>query len=150
MLGVVMAYGLYPFSINTASFDELVRETQYRHPSHDVVGARPLSQYTGPGDETITINGTIYPSFKGSPLSLDALRAMAEEGKPWPLVSGYGYVFGAYVITSVRETRTVHDTWGIPQKITFTVTLKRTEENLEEAIGLMSDNVNALIGQLPA
>jgi uncharacterized protein len=148
MLGVVMAYGLFPFTLDTAAFDELVRDTSYKHPSHDVVGARPRSQFTGPGEETITITGAIYPTFAGSPLSLDALRAMADEGKAWPLVSGYGYIFGAYVITSVNETRAVHTGDGIPQKITFRLSLKRTEETWQEAAGLMADNVRALAGGL--
>jgi len=146
MFGVLMCYGLFPFRLDTLAHDELVRETNYRHPSNDVVGGPPRLQYVGKGAETISITGVVLPLFKGTPLSLDVLRALAEDGKAWPLVSGYGYIFGAYVITSVRETQSHFQGMGAPLRTAFSLSLTRTDESLLDSLGLVTDNTKALFG----
>jgi phage protein U len=65
MLEVMMALGSYRFSLSTAAYDSLERTAAWRWPAQDVLGAHPVRQYVGPGEQTISVSGTIYPHYKG-------------------------------------------------------------------------------------
>ena len=60
-----MALGSYRFSLATAAYDSLERTAAWRWPAQDVLGAHPVRQYVGPGEQTIGLSGTIYPHYKG-------------------------------------------------------------------------------------
>ena len=78
----LMALGDYRFSLETAAYQELTRSTEYRWQSQDRLRHRPAQQYLGPGREEITLNGMIYPSFRGGLGQLDRMRQEAEKGTP--------------------------------------------------------------------
>jgi phage protein U len=143
---MMMAYGLFVFSLPTLAYQQLERDTQGRPPRHSGVGGRPQRQYVGPGDDTITLTGLLLPQFKGSPLSLDALRAMADDGKAWPLVAGYGRVYGAFIIESIREGQTLPQSTGAAQRIEFTILLKRIDASLIDSLGLLGSSAASLFG----
>ena len=65
MLEVMLALGSYRFSLSTAAYDRLSRQASWRWPSQDRLGAHPVRQYVGPGEQTIRLQGTIYPHYKG-------------------------------------------------------------------------------------
>ncbi|MFZ5548065.1 MAG: phage tail protein [Pseudomonadota bacterium] len=132
---MMMGFGQFTFSLETLAYQQLERAAEWRHPSNSLVGAAPASQFTGPGDDTTTLNGTLHPAFKGDPQSLDLLREMANSGKAWPLVSGTGRVYGAYVITSLREAETNHLANGTPTRIDFTLMLKRVDDGATDQLG---------------
>lgn len=135
---MMMGYGQFTFSLATLAYQQLERATEWRHPSNNVVGGRPMAQYTGPGDDTTTLTGTLYPGFQGSPKNLDLLREMANSGQAWPLVAGTGHVFGAYVITSMRESESNHTVDGTAAKIEFSITLKRVDDDATDQLGTMT------------
>lgn len=145
-LNVLMAYGIFVFMLPTLAYEELRRSTQYRHAANNVVGARPQRQYLGPGDDTITITGRLYPQFKGTPLSLDALRAMAEDGKAWPLVCGYGRMYGAWIIENIDEGQTHFSPHGAPLRYEFSITFKRADASLIESLGMLKSSTQSLFG----
>lgn len=116
---------MFVFSIPTATYQQLQRTTTWKHPSNSRVGDMPAYQFTGKGEDVITLDGTIVPEF-GSQLSLTALRLMGDTGKSFPLIAGNGKIYGLWVLKSVNETQSYFFKDGTPRKIEFTLTLEKT------------------------
>ena len=87
---MLMALGMFVFGLPTLAYQDLQRQTTWRHPSNSRVGSRPARQFVGPGDDTITLSGVLVPELMGRAASLDELRAMADTGAAWALASGAG------------------------------------------------------------
>lgn len=132
---MMMGYGQFVFSLSTLAYQDLERNAEWRHPSNSRVGSRPVSQFVGPGDETFSLSGVLFPGFMGGPKNLDLLREMANTGQAWPLVAGSGTVYGAFVITSLRQHETNHLAEGTPQRIEFTINLKRVDDGATDQLG---------------
>lgn len=130
---MMMTLGLFVFEVKSLPYQQLQRSSQWRHPSQNRVGQRPAYQYLGPGEDTITLSGTLVPELTGGRVTLDDVRVMADEGKAWPLIEGSGRVYGYWSITAVQETSTVFFRDGVPRKIDFTINLVRVDEDNFEA-----------------
>ncbi len=138
-MSVMMILGPVFFSLNTAAYEQLQRNTQYQwaaqnrlgHPllKHAGIGG-PAYQFIGPGEESINLNGTLYPQYKGSPLTLSAIRLTAGLGVALPLMNPSGFIFGRWLIESVQETNSALFADGSPRKIDFSLSLKRYNEDL--------------------
>lgn len=124
---VMMQLGSFQFSVNTAAYQELRRRTAYTWASQDRFGRSPNLQFTGPGEDTITLSGVIYTEYRGGIGQLDAMRGMASRGMPLLLVDGYGRLLGRWAILSVEEGQTVFAAFGRPRKQEFTLQLQRRE-----------------------
>ncbi|RGP54402.1 phage tail protein [Pseudomonas abyssi] len=142
---MMMALGLYVFSLHTAAYQDFQRQTNWRHPSSPRVGAAPARQYVGKGEDTITLSGVIVPEIAGERLSLDALRLMADTGKAWPLVEGTGRIYGVWAIESISETATLFFKDGAPRRIEFTLTLQRADDTQIELLGSLLSTVLDII-----
>lgn len=146
---MMLSLGMFVFSLSTLAYQELQRQTIWRHASNSRVGAAPALQFVGRGDDTITLPGIILPELAGSTLSLDALRMMANTGKAWPMVEGSGRIYGLWVIDSLSETKTLFFRDGTPRRIEFTLTLKRTDDDRIDLLGAAtSTGLNILRGLL--
>lgn len=132
---MMMALGMFVFSLHTLAYQELQRQTDWRHPSSSRVGTNPARQYAGRGEDAVTMPGIILPELAGSPISLDALRMMADTGKAWPLVEGTGRILGIWVIESVSETRTLFFPDGTARRIEFSISLKRVDDGKVDMLG---------------
>jgi phage protein U len=133
---MMMVLGMFVFSLPTLAYQELQRQTNWKYASNARVGRRDAHQFTGKGDDSITLSGWIAPELTGSVYSLDALRLMADTGKSWILIQGTGRIYGSYKIDSVDETRSVLDGSGDAGKVEFTVKLTRTDEGVLPMLGL--------------
>lgn len=146
---MMLALGMFVFSLPTAAYQELQRQTDWRHVSNNRVGAAPARQFIGRGEDAITLPGIILPELAGSTLSLDALRLMANTGKAWPMVEGSGRIYGLWVIESLSENKTIFFSDGTPRRIEFTLSLKRTDDDRIDLLGIgTSIGVNVLRGLL--
>ena len=125
---MLMALGMFVFGLPTLAYQDLQRQTTWRHPSNSRVGSRPARQCVGPGDDTITLSGVLVPELMGRAASLDELRAMADTGAAWALASGAGEIMGAFVIESINTTGTVMMDDGRPRRIEFTLQLARVDD----------------------
>ncbi|MFW9268779.1 phage tail protein [Pseudomonas sp. NR3] len=132
---MMLALGMFVFSLSTAAYQALQRQTEWRHASNPRVGAAPARQFVGRGDDTITLPGIILPELAGSALSLDALRLMANTGKAWPMVEGSGRIYGLWIIDSLNETKTLFFRDGTPRRIEFTLILKRIDDDSIDLLG---------------
>lgn len=125
MIGTTLfALGAYRFAAGVGLADT-DRQTEWRWASQDVIGAAPALQYIGPGEDCMTLRGTIYPHFRGGLGQVDAMRAQAGLGVPMVLIDGTGRYYGEWVITSIQEGKSVLMSDGAPRKIEFTVQLKK-------------------------
>ncbi len=143
-VSMMMALGLYVFGLRTIPYQQLQRQIQWRHPSVSRVGRRPARQYTGPGDDTITLSGVLYPEITGGKISLAALRSMADEGKAWPLIEGTGLFYGLFVIEELSQTDSVFFADGAPRKIEFSLKLTRVDDD-PDLLGQVSSNLLSML-----
>jgi phage protein U len=143
-------WGRFPFGINTAAFQELNRDTSWRWPSHELFGQLPTLQFVGPGDDTITLPGVIYPEFRGGTGQLNAMRAVAAQGLPQLLLDGRGNILGQWVATSISEKQSTFAGFGIPLRQEFTITLKRFPDPLSgnALLNLLSSKIGIDLGNI--
>lgn len=134
----MMALGMFVFSLPTLAYQELQRQTEWKHPGSSRVGTRDAYQYTGKGDDVITLSGWVAPELTGSVHALDALRFMADTGKSWILIQGTGRIYGSFVITQLSENKTELDELGDTKRVNFTITLKRVDESVSATLGDIS------------
>lgn len=143
---MMMAYGMFIFMLDTAAYQALSQETEWRHVKNDRVGKSAKWQYIGTGDDSITLTGSLYPEVTGGDVSLTILRTMAYGGRPWPLIEGTGSIYGMFVIAGITENRTEFMNDGKAQKIEFTLSLKKVSEDIREKLaGITADDILALV-----
>lgn len=135
---MMMALGLFVFQLSTASYQELQRQTSWRHPSNSRVGNSPAYQFTGKGEDAITLSGEIYPEITGYQENIDPLRNMADTGKAFILIEGTGKIYGMVIIDSVQETRSVFFNNGGARKISFSISLKIVKQYQPSILGSLS------------
>lgn len=147
MFGVnmMMLLGAYRFCIGNAAYQTLARTTEYKWEEQNRLLGEPAMQFLGEGAETITLDGVIYPQFKGGLRQVALMRAQAGLGIPLMLISGNGMAFGRWCITNINETQTFFLKDGTARKITFSLTLKKYgEEKMAGALGVVQQLVGAL------
>lgn len=132
---MMMAFGSFVFSLSTLAYQELRHQTQWRFGTTNRIGTNPARQFMGKSDDTITLNGTLLPTFKGSAASLDVLRMMGNTGKAYPLVEGAGRVYGIYVLENMTETKRVFISNGSARHIEFDLTLQRIDDDRTDLVG---------------
>ena len=120
---IMMALGEFRFGVSTAAYSRLTRRTGYRWKPAERYGRTPAMHYLGLGDDSITLDGTIYPHHAGGLGQIDTMRRIAGNGKPLILSDGEGRVWGDWVILRIEETRTVFDIGGRPLKQVFRLDL---------------------------
>lgn len=119
-----MGLGEFRFAIDTAAYQTLTRNDEYRWESQERINRAPAMQFIGPGHTTFTLEGVVYPHWKGGLGQIQNMRTIAGRGFPLRLVSGYGDIFGQFVVMSVDETQTAFLNNGAPRKQEFSLELK--------------------------
>lgn len=128
-MAAYMALGIFSFSLSNLAFQDLQRKTSWRHGQTPRVGVRPANQFMGPENDQVTVSGMIIPGVLGRLQALQDLRDMGDTGSAWPLVTGYGDVWGAFVIDSVSEGQQIFLDDGRPRKADFTAELHRVDDD---------------------
>ena len=126
----LMKLGEYTFSIDSAAYQSLLRTTEYRWRSQSRIDRLPAQQFVGPGQDTLSLEGVIYPYFRGGLGQLDAMRQEAGKGEPLMLVDGTGFIWQQWVITQVEETQRILFEDGSPRKVEFRLQLTRYGEDI--------------------
>jgi phage protein U len=130
MSETMMALGAFRFSLDTAAYQDFKRSQTYRWQSQERLLRRPALQFIGLGEETIELNGLIYPHFRGSLTQVETMRIVASKGSPLVLVDGLGFVWGQWVIKQISEGQTVFQPNGQPLKQTFQLSLSRYGDDI--------------------
>lgn len=131
----MMTLGPLIFHLNSATYQKLQRRTEYQWAAQDRLrqGSNPFTggpalQYISPGNDTIGLDGVIYPEQLGSQNAMDLMRAAAGAGRPLPLIQYMkmrGLLLGLWVIEGIDETQDTFGPGGLPRKIEFHLSLKR-------------------------
>lgn len=129
---VLLMLGGFKFSLNTAVFLDMNRSSSYRWAMQERIGRHDALQFTGFGEDRITLPGVVYPDFRGGKGQITDLRSLASEGRPLRMIASGGEVLGLWVIESVEETQSSFKPDGGFRKQEFTVSLRRfgDDENL--------------------
>ncbi|WP_158935291.1 phage tail protein [Burkholderia sp. S171] len=128
---MLASLGQFVFGLSTLAYMELQRRTSWKHASTSRVGGRNARQFTGAGDDSITLSGWLAPAQVGGTLaSLTTLRRMGDDGEAYALVDGGGSVYGAFIIEGLDEGQTLHDKNGTPRRVEFTINLMRVDDGL--------------------
>lgn len=121
---VMMALGLFRFGVNSAAYQTWTRSASYRWEKLDRAGRAPAMQFMGPDADEISLEGVIYPHFRGGLRQVELMRAAARLGQPLMLVDGLGWVWERWVITSITEKKSVFLADGAPRQIDFAMSLR--------------------------
>lgn len=124
---MLMSLGMFVFELPGVTYQELDRKTDWRHAQNARVGQRAASQFLGPGEDTVTLSGSI-PHEIGDPAALETLREMADAGESYPLVDGRGRVHGAHVILDLSERQSLPMADGTPRRTEFSLTLRHVDD----------------------
>ena len=98
MARIMMRWGVYKFSLNTAAYQELERSGSYRWARQERIGTNDALQFTGLGPETVDLRGVVFPLFRGGLDQVSRMRTQASIGQPLPLIDGLGNVWGLWVV----------------------------------------------------
>lgn len=142
---MMMALGMFVFSLETLAYQEFQRQTAWRHGKTSRIGTNPARQFLGRDDDTITLPGVLLPGLAGSTLSLDTLRMMGDTGKAWPLVEGTGKIYGLWVIEDLGETRTVFFRDGAARRIEFSLKLARIDDGRVDLLGSVTGALGGIL-----
>lgn len=124
MADIMLQLGAYPFGIDTAAYQQLSRATRYNWAAQQRVGNHDALQFTGYGEDIITLTGRIYPGWRGGVNQISDMRDQAAEGKPLLLVDGNGYVHGRWVMLSIEEQDDTFARAGVPRRQQFTLQMR--------------------------
>lgn len=119
-----MLFVVGPLMISRRPYNiqEWDRETNASWAKQDLLDRRPDRQFTGEGDETLNLSGTIHPFNRGAIGGLSSLalaESLCRTGQPVFVTRGDGRVFGFYGIESVKQSNSAigPQTGGIGQAI---------------------------------
>lgn len=126
---VMMKLGAYNFSLNTAAYQRLRRESRYGWQRQARLGRTPALQKAVGATHTMHLEGVIYPHYRGGLRQIDAMRAEADKDDPLELVDGLGFVHGRWVILSISETRSEFFADGAPKSKEFALGLEAYGED---------------------
>lgn len=142
---MLMSLGQFIFKTSTLAFQEIQRQRAWNYADNSVVFGRPKKQFTGAGEDSVTLPGLIYEEYGfGTRFALDELASMADTGQGYVLMDGSGYLYGVFVIDSIDETKSILMDNGVPRKIDYTFKLSRTDDERIEnqaAPEMMDDSV---------
>ncbi len=124
---ILAGLGDFRFTVNQNAYDKLDRSSTYTWARNQRFGQHAAAQYVGPGQDTITLKGTIYPEHhKGGLRQIDQIREMSATGEPQQLFFGYdnvGSSKGQWTIENIKESQAIFHTNGQPRKQEFTLEL---------------------------
>jgi len=121
---MMMGLGTFRFSLNTAAYQSFDRTDTYPWVEQNRLGRKPAMQLPSDGATEITLEGVIYPDWRGGAAQIGQMRQAAARREPLMLVSGTGRIFGLYVILTIQEKASIFKATGAPRKQEFTLTLK--------------------------
>ncbi len=117
--------GLFIFDLASLPFNEVGRRRDWRHARSERVGVRDAFQFTGPGQDRVSLQGAIVPGVAGSFASIETLVQMAETGDVHQFADGTGRIWGGFVIQSLDTRGRYITVDGVPRMIDFAIEIER-------------------------
>ena len=162
-----MILGDFQFNLKTMTPNSLTRTTEYNWSDTERVGDLPNLQNLGVSKDQIEIEGVFYPKFNkensvtntiGNSVtskimnflnlsensgysSIDAIRSSDLCKIASNLINDNGEILGKFVIASIKETQSYFGRNGKPQKVEFTLILKRSPNTTNSIAWSASENL---------
>lgn len=139
-----MLYMLGTLSIDTRPFsiDDMQRTASADIASKALIGAFPAKEFTGEGDDEITLSGQLLPTKIGGLDELEMAHEMRRGGTKFPLQRGDGTRLGWFAITRITESHTdlTRNGVGFVVKHTIVMTKVRPDTGAGQQVitGLLS------------
>lgn len=133
-----MTLGQATFSLSTRALEAFQRQSSYSWVSMERINRRPAKQWTGEGEDSVTLTGVIFPHTEiggraPGTRQLEQLRSMAAQGQPYNLSDGNGNNYGLYCVESIQESVDRMFDNGAPRKQGYDLQLSRYgDDNLNE------------------
>lgn len=124
-----MLYMLGALTIDTKPFnaDAVRRRASADLPTKQVIGGLAPSEFTGEGQNFITLSGQLLPSKIGGLPQLEIAHGYRREGKRNPLQRGDGERLGWFAITNISERHRHLDRNGVGFVVRHRITLKEVQ-----------------------
>jgi len=122
---MLFALGMFVFDTTTTLPDRLGRQRDWSHERTPRFLARAASQFTGPGEDRIRLDGTLVPELLGDYGAIETLARMADEGEAYPLLDGSHNNLGMFTIDAIDEDKDNLLDNGAAARNAFTITLSR-------------------------
>jgi phage protein U len=161
-----MILGDFQFNLKTMTPNSMTRSTEYNWSDTERVGDLPNLQNLGVSRDQIEIEGVFYPKFNrensvintvGNSVtskimnflnlsensgydSIDAIRSSDLCKIANNLINDNGEILGKFVIASIKETQSYFGRNGKPQKVEFTLILKRSPGTTNSIAWSSSEN----------
>ena len=123
----MLQIGPVQFTVRGPGYDSLAHAARFEWPAQGRFGRRDALQFTGEGEESVQVQGTIYTDHMTGAGAIRQLKALARV--PQMVVAGSGDVLGLWSIVDVTNVQTYAKADGTPRKIEFTVVLLRYGED---------------------
>ena len=121
---MLVRLGNFTFAVSSLAYQNLTKNFNWRWDTINVINDRQAVQYSGEGDETMSLQGVAYP-VHNTLTPQTSLLAEANRKEPLIMVSATGDVLGKYVIESVNFTETNFHVSGLPHHVDFTISIRR-------------------------
>ena len=114
------------------TFGDLRRNASARLASHDLIGRKPLLEFTGPALESLSFSMTLSSFLGIDPVEeVKVLREMRDQGLAVPFVlDGTPQGEGLWLLEGLDETWRYIDNNGTPRVIDCSLSLKGYIENV--------------------
>ncbi|KAB2779423.1 phage tail protein [Brucella anthropi] len=124
-----MLYMLGTLTIDTRPFsiDEMQRTASADIASKPLINAFPGKEFTGEGDDEITLSGQILPTKIGGMNELEIAHEMRRNGTRFPLQRGDGTRLGWFAITRITENHTNLTRNGVGFVLKHTIVMTRVQ-----------------------
>jgi len=123
----LLSLGPHVFEIAPLNFQAIERTTEALWPAISRFGGAPGRQFTGFGEDPITISGLLYPDELGGRAEFEAIRATQRAARPvlmvgWAAASGMAArIFGQVVILAVSDQQTAINRSGAGRRLAYDI-----------------------------
>ncbi len=123
-----MLYMMGALALDTRPFnaDKMTRDADASVVAKPLFGAFPAKEFTGEGEDDITLSGTLIPSKIGGLNELEIAHQMRRSGTRFPLMRGDGWRVGWYAITKINEQHENLTRDGVGFSVQCTITMTKT------------------------
>ncbi len=127
-----MLYMLGTLAIDTRPFsiDDMQRSASADIATKPLMEAFPGKEFTGEGDDEITLSGQLLPTKIGGLEELEIAHEMRRSGTKFPLQRGDGTRLGWFAITRISENHTSLTREGVGFVVKHTIVMTKVQPDV--------------------